>query len=133
MSLAPKGALLRIRPDGTRQDLPLTPAPANNTFTLGVARDGSGDLYVAVAAAGPDPVPAPGIWRLSPDGGARLFARHDALQCGYCTPGQILSAVGCIIEGHTRSDAEIREYMSGNLCRCGAYPRIVAAVREAIS
>jgi xanthine dehydrogenase YagT iron-sulfur-binding subunit len=59
------------------------------------------------------------------------FLAQDAFQCGYCTPGQIMSAVGCIKEGHAGSDAEIREYMSGNLCRCGAYPHIVAAVREA--
>lgn len=59
------------------------------------------------------------------------FLEHDAFQCGYCTPGQIMSAVACIREGHTGSDDEIREYMSGNLCRCGAYPHIVAAVREA--
>jgi xanthine dehydrogenase YagT iron-sulfur-binding subunit len=59
------------------------------------------------------------------------FIRHDAFQCGYCTPGQIMSAVACIAEGRTDSDACIREYMSGNLCRCGAYPHIVAAVREA--
>lgn len=59
------------------------------------------------------------------------FLSHDAFQCGYCTPGQIMSAVACIKEGHAGSDAEIREYMSGNLCRCGAYPHIVAAVREA--
>ena len=59
------------------------------------------------------------------------FIRHDAFQCGYCTPGQIMSAVACIDEGRTESDTNIREYMSGNLCRCGAYPHIVAAVREA--
>ncbi|NTG88071.1 (2Fe-2S)-binding protein [Agrobacterium rhizogenes] len=59
------------------------------------------------------------------------FLEHDAFQCGYCTPGQIMSAVACIREGHTGSDNEIREYMAGNLCRCGAYPHIVAAVREA--
>jgi xanthine dehydrogenase YagT iron-sulfur-binding subunit len=58
------------------------------------------------------------------------FAAHDALQCGYCTPGQIMSAVACVEEGHTGDDDEIREYMSGNLCRCGAYPNIVAAIRE---
>ncbi len=58
------------------------------------------------------------------------FVAHDAMQCGYCTPGQIMSAVACVREGHAGSDAEIREYMSGNLCRCGAYPNIVAAVRE---
>ena len=59
------------------------------------------------------------------------FVKHDGFQCGYCTPGQIMSAVACINEGHAHSDADIREFMSGNLCRCGAYPNIVAAVREA--
>jgi xanthine dehydrogenase YagT iron-sulfur-binding subunit len=59
------------------------------------------------------------------------FIEHDAFQCGYCTPGQLMSAVACVHEGHAGSDAEIREYMSGNLCRCGAYPKIVAAIREA--
>jgi xanthine dehydrogenase YagT iron-sulfur-binding subunit len=59
------------------------------------------------------------------------FLEQDAFQCGYCTPGQIMSAVACIREGHAGSDGEIREYMSGNLCRCGAYPHIVAAVRQA--
>lgn len=59
------------------------------------------------------------------------FLEQDAFQCGYCTPGQIMSAVSCIREGHAGSDEEIREYMSGNLCRCGAYPHIVAAVRQA--
>ena len=59
------------------------------------------------------------------------FIEHDAFQCGYCTPGQIMSAVACIREGHAGSDAEIREYMSGNICRCGAYVHIVAAVRDA--
>ncbi|MDQ0392087.1 (2Fe-2S)-binding protein [Labrys monachus] len=59
------------------------------------------------------------------------FLEQDAFQCGYCTPGQIMSAIACIREGHARSDDEIREYMSGNLCRCGAYPHIVAAVRQA--
>jgi len=59
------------------------------------------------------------------------FIEYDAFQCGYCTPGQICSAVGLIAEGRTRSDAEIREYMSGNICRCGAYTNIVAAVKAA--
>ncbi len=61
----------------------------------------------------------------------QAFIDHDAFQCGYCTPGQILSAVGCVQEGHAGNDAAIREYMSGNLCRCGAYPNIVAAVNQA--
>ncbi|WP_374213192.1 (2Fe-2S)-binding protein [Crossiella sp. SN42] len=59
------------------------------------------------------------------------FIRRDAFQCGFCTPGQIMSAVAAIEEGHTGSDAEIREWMSGNLCRCSCYPNIVAAVRDA--
>jgi xanthine dehydrogenase YagT iron-sulfur-binding subunit len=59
------------------------------------------------------------------------FVRHDGFQCGYCTPGQIMSAVALLAEGRAGSDAEIREFMSGNLCRCGAYPNIVAAIREA--
>ncbi|TMV68632.1 (2Fe-2S)-binding protein [Thioclava sp. BHET1] len=59
------------------------------------------------------------------------FLAQDGFQCGYCTPGQIMSAVACISEGHAGSDEEIREYMAGNLCRCGAYPHIVAAVRHA--
>lgn len=59
------------------------------------------------------------------------FVRHDGFQCGYCTPGQIMSAVALIDEGRAGSDEEIREFMSGNLCRCGAYPNIVAAIREA--
>jgi len=58
------------------------------------------------------------------------FVRHDGFQCGYCTAGQIMSAVALLEEGRTGSDAEIREFMSGNLCRCGAYPNIVAAIRE---
>ncbi|WP_213989429.1 (2Fe-2S)-binding protein [Sodalis sp. dw_96] len=59
------------------------------------------------------------------------FLKHDAFQCGYCTPGQIMSAIACIKEGHAGSEGEIREYMSGNICRCGAYPHIVDAVKEA--
>ena len=61
----------------------------------------------------------------------QAFIDNDAFQCGYCTPGQIMSAVACVAEGHADSDAEIAEYMSGNLCRCAAYPNIVAAVRDA--
>jgi xanthine dehydrogenase YagT iron-sulfur-binding subunit len=61
----------------------------------------------------------------------QAFIDNDAFQCGYCTPGQILSAVACVNEGHANSEADIREYMSGNLCRCAAYPNIVAAVKQA--
>jgi xanthine dehydrogenase YagT iron-sulfur-binding subunit len=60
----------------------------------------------------------------------RAFVAHDALQCGYCTPGQILSAVALLDEGHASDDAEIAEWMSGNLCRCAAYPNIRAAIRD---
>jgi len=61
----------------------------------------------------------------------QAFIDNDAFQCGFCTCGQIMSAVGCIAEGHTGSNAEIREWMSGNLCRCSAYPQIAAAVAAA--
>jgi xanthine dehydrogenase YagT iron-sulfur-binding subunit len=61
----------------------------------------------------------------------QAFIEHDAFQCGYCTPGQIMSAIGCIREGHAHDGAEIREFMSGNLCRCAAYPNIVDAIVQA--
>jgi xanthine dehydrogenase YagT iron-sulfur-binding subunit len=63
----------------------------------------------------------------------QAFIDHDAFQCGYCTPGQICSAAGLIEEGKAKSADEIRELMSGNLCRCGAYPNIVAAIQQAMS
>jgi xanthine dehydrogenase YagT iron-sulfur-binding subunit len=59
------------------------------------------------------------------------FIQHDAFQCGYCTAGQIMSGLGCILEDHARSEHEIRFWMSGNICRCGAYPGIVAAITDA--
>jgi xanthine dehydrogenase YagT iron-sulfur-binding subunit len=89
-------------------------------------------LTLAAAAQGREVTTIEGLAqgeRLHPMQAA--FIAHDAFQCGYCTPGQILSAVACVREGHARSEAQIREYMSGNLCRCGAYPKIVAAIREA--
>jgi len=61
----------------------------------------------------------------------QAFIDNDAFQCGYCTPGQIMSAVACVQEGHANTDDDIREYMSGNLCRCAAYPNIVDAVKQA--
>jgi xanthine dehydrogenase YagT iron-sulfur-binding subunit len=71
---------------------------------------------------------------LAPDGQLHpvqeAFVHHDAFQCGYCTPGQVISAVALLREGRAGSDDEIREFMSGNICRCGAYPNIVAAIRE---
>ena len=87
-------------------------------------------LTLALAADGAEIVTVEGL--SDPAGNLhpmqQAFAEHDAFQCGYCTPGQILSAIACIDEGHATDAAEIREYMSGNLCRCGAYPNIVAAV-----
>jgi xanthine dehydrogenase YagT iron-sulfur-binding subunit len=62
----------------------------------------------------------------------RAFIDCDAFQCGYCTPGQICSAAGLIAEGHVRTADDIRELMSGNICRCGAYPNIVAAIQQAL-
>jgi xanthine dehydrogenase YagT iron-sulfur-binding subunit len=59
------------------------------------------------------------------------FIEHDGFQCGYCTPGQIMSAVAMLAEGKAKTDAEVRELMSGNLCRCGAYPNIIAAIQAA--
>jgi xanthine dehydrogenase YagT iron-sulfur-binding subunit len=61
----------------------------------------------------------------------QAFVDNDAFQCGYCTPGQIMSAIGCVKEGHASDEDTIREYMSGNLCRCAAYPNIVSAVAQA--
>ena len=61
------------------------------------------------------------------------FVEHDAFQCGYCTPGQICSALGLISEGHAKTPDEIRELMSGNLCRCGAYPNILAAIEQVLA
>lgn len=90
-------------------------------------------LTLAVAVQG---APIETIEGLSPAGGPlhpmqQAFIDQDGFQCGYCTPGQIMSAVGCVQEGHAGSDAEIRESMSGNLCRCAAYPKIVAAIKQA--
>jgi len=89
-------------------------------------------LTLAVMAEGREVITIEGLaesGRLHPVQAA--FVEHDAFQCGFCTPGQIMSAVACIREGHAGSDDEIREFMSGNLCRCAAYPQIVAAVRAA--
>jgi xanthine dehydrogenase YagT iron-sulfur-binding subunit len=61
----------------------------------------------------------------------QAFIDHDALQCGYCTPGQIMAAIACVHEGHASSVEQLREYMSGNICRCGAYAGILAAVQDA--
>ena len=89
-------------------------------------------LTLALAAQGQQVTTIEG---LSTDGRLhpmqQAFIDQDAFQCGYCTPGQIMSAVACVKEGHAGTDEEIREYMSGNICRCAAYPNIVAAVKQA--
>ena len=89
-------------------------------------------LTLAVQAAGKEVTTIEGI--SAPGGGLhpmqQAFLDHDALQCGYCTPGQIMSAIACVAEGHATTDDDVREYMSGNLCRCGAYRGIVAAIRD---
>ena len=61
----------------------------------------------------------------------QAFIKHDGMQCGYCTPGQIMSAIACVREGHANTENEVRQYMSGNICRCGAYPNIVDAIMDA--
>jgi len=90
-------------------------------------------LTLVVAAEGAAVTTIEGL--AAPDGTLhpmqQAFIDNDGFQCGYCTPGQILSAVACVKEGHAETDADIREYMSGNLCRCAAYPKIVAAIRQA--
>src|ERR1700685_1355261 len=89
-------------------------------------------LTLAVQAAGKEVTTIEGIGasggRLHPM--QQAFLDHDALQCGYCTPGQIMSAIACVAEGHATTDDDVREYMSGNLCRCGASRGIVAAIRD---
>ena len=90
-------------------------------------------LTLAVAVQGAEVTTIEGLSRA--DGALhpmqQAFIDNDGFQCGYCTPGQIMSAIGCVKEGHVRSEDEIREYMSGNLCRCAAYPNIVAAITQA--
>jgi xanthine dehydrogenase YagT iron-sulfur-binding subunit len=90
-------------------------------------------LTLAVAVQGEPVKTIEGL--AAPDGTLhpmqQAFIDHDGFQCGYCTPGQIMSAVACVREGHATTDADIREYMSGNLCRCAAYPKIVTAIKQA--
>jgi xanthine dehydrogenase YagT iron-sulfur-binding subunit len=93
----------------------------NSCLTLAVMKDGGSVTTIEGLAA---------------DGALhalqQAFIDHDAFQCGYCTPGQICSAAGLIAEGNATSADEIRELMSGNICRCGAYPNIVAAIQQAM-
>jgi xanthine dehydrogenase YagT iron-sulfur-binding subunit len=91
----------------------------NSCLLLAVAKDGA-EVTTIEGLATPE--------RMHPL--QRAFIEHDAFQCGYCTPGQICSAAGLIAEGKARTADEIRELMSGNICRCGAYPNIVAAIEE---
>jgi xanthine dehydrogenase YagT iron-sulfur-binding subunit len=98
--------------------------------------DGERVLSCLTLAAAAQDMPIQTIEGLSRAGGAlhpmqKAFIEQDAFQCGYCTPGQIMSAVACVREGHAKTDEQIKEYMSGNLCRCGAYPKIVAAIKQA--
>ncbi|MBI0537391.1 (2Fe-2S)-binding protein [Roseomonas sp. KE2513] len=90
-------------------------------FTLAVAAEGAEITTIEGLAGDDEP--------LHPM--QQAFLENDAYQCGYCTPGQIMSAIACVREGHAGTDEQIREYMSGNLCRCAAYPKIVAAIRQA--
>jgi xanthine dehydrogenase YagT iron-sulfur-binding subunit len=95
-------------------------------------RRANGCLILAAAADGREVVSVEGLAdgeQLHPV--QRAFVDHDAFQCGFCTPGQVISAVACIEEGHTTDEHEIREWMSGNICRCSSYPQIVEAVKAA--
>ena len=91
----------------------------NSCLTLGVMVNGKKITTIEGLAHGEELHPM-----------QEAFLKHDGFQCGYCTPGQIMSAVACIREGHANSEHQIREYMSGNICRCGAYPNIVNAIQE---
>ncbi len=93
----------------------------NSCLTLAAMKDGAEVTTIEGLASGEalHPVQA-------------AFVEQDAFQCGYCTPGQICSAVGLLQEGRAKTAEEIRELMSGNLCRCGAYPHIVAAIQQAM-
>ncbi|NMO18962.1 (2Fe-2S)-binding protein [Pyxidicoccus fallax] len=92
----------------------------NSCLTLAIMKDGCEVTTVEGLARGDALHPV-----------QEAFIEQDAFQCGYCTPGQICSAVGMLAEGHARTDDDIREQMSGNLCRCGAYPHILAAIQQA--
>lgn len=134
--VAPRSTLL----DWLRESLGLTGAKkgcnegACGTCTVLV--DGhrmNGCLTLAVQCDGHDVVTVEGL--AGPDNDLhpvqRAFAEYDAFQCGYCTPGQLISAVACIAEGHAKDEDTVREWMSGNICRCSSYPQITAAVLAA--
>ena len=134
LQLDPRTTLL----DALREHLGLTGTKVGcNHGTCGACTvhvDGRRHLSCLILAAAAEGRAITTIEGLGQDGAPHpmqaAFVAHDALQCGYCTPGQIMSAVACVEEGHASDDDEIREYMSGNLCRCGAYPNIVAAIRD---
>ena len=94
----------------------------NSCMTLAVMKDGASVTTIEGLATNGSLHPL-----------QQAFVDHDAFQCGYCTPGQICSAAGMISEGRATSPDEIRELMSGNICRCGAYPNIVAAIQQAMA
>lgn len=94
----------------------------NSCLTLAVMQEGAAITTIEGLAQGDE------LHRMQ-----AAFIKHDGFQCGYCTPGQICSAVGLLNEGHAKTDDEVRELMSGNICRCGAYPNIVNAIQEARS
>jgi xanthine dehydrogenase YagT iron-sulfur-binding subunit len=94
----------------------------NACLTLAIMKDGAEVITIEGLAEGDSLHPL-----------QEAFIEHDAFQCGYCTPGQICSAVGLMREGKAKSADDIRELMSGNICRCGAYPNILAAIEEAMS
>ena len=98
-------------------------ARVNSCLTLAMTTEGSSVTTIEGLIEG-----NPATARLHPM--QEAFIKHDGFQCGYCTPGQIMSAVACIREGHAGSPDEVREYMSGNICRCGAYANIVAAIMD---
>ena len=91
----------------------------NSCLTLAVMQDGKKITTIEGLAKGDELHPM-----------QEAFIKHDGFQCGYCTPGQIMSSIACIREGHANNEEQIREYMSGNICRCGAYSNIIAAITE---
>ena len=91
----------------------------NSCLTLAVMHDGDEITTIEGLARGEDLHPL-----------QTAFIKHEGFQCGYCTAGQIMSGLGCIAEGHAHSTDDIKFWMSGNICRCGAYPGIVAAIAE---
>ena len=93
----------------------------NSCMTLAIMKDGAEVVTIEGLAAGDALHPM-----------QQAFIEHDGFQCGYCTPGQICSAVGLMNEGKAKTADDIRELMSGNICRCGAYPNIVAAIEQAM-